>query len=379
MIGKLPLINIEDVHGLRDNPSEQGRMAIIEKVAVHYTHNNTLTDLERELAEEIIKIAANDVATIVKETLIEQLRECKEISPSLVAELMDNMDVTHIVLPFLQSYEGFSDDDLLEIIASHCPQRQKAIASRHTVSERVSDKLIEEGGRDVITTLTANQGAVISSRGYHQIYEKFRDDVDIKRNLCFRAGLPIALAERLVTEVSMGLRDQLLARYKISPAIAKKVTQYAQEKVTLFIAHPNTPIANLQKLIHHLKDSKRLTDTLIMRAICMGDMRFFNFSLAERAGVAVSAVQKAYFDSDEKAMRTLFVKSNISPALYAPMLIGVQVYREASQEIDMGNIETFSRRVIERFLTQFPAVGAETIDHLLDKLHGCSRTSAYLM
>ncbi len=379
MIGKLPLITIQDVDGLRDNPSEQGRMAIIQKVTSHYTHNNSLTEIERELAEEIIKIAANDVANIVKETLIEQLRDCKDIPQSLITELTNNIDVTNIVLPFLQSFEGFSDDDLLEIIASHCPQRQKAIASRRTVSERVSDKLIEEGVRDVITTLTANQGAVISPKGYHQIYEKFRDDIDIKRNLCLRSNLPIALAERLVTEVSMGLRDQLLSRYKISPTIAKKVTQYAQEKVTLFIAHPNTPIANLQKLIHHLKDSKRLTDTIIMRAICMGDMRFFNFALAERAGVPVSSVQKTYFDNDEKSMRALFVKANISSTLHAPMLIGVQVYREASQEIDMANLETFSRRVIERFLTQFPAVGADTIDHLLDKLHGCSRTSAYLM
>jgi uncharacterized protein (DUF2336 family) len=379
MIGKSPLINIEDVNGLRNNPSEQGRLAIIQKVTTHYIHNHSLTEAERDLAEEIIKIAANDVANIVKETLIEQLRECKDIPQSLVAELMDNIDVAHIVLPFLQSFEGFSDDYLLEIISSHCPQRQKAIANRRTVSERVSDKLIEEGVRDVISTLTANQGAVISQKGYHQIYEKFRDDVDIKRNLCMRSNLPIALAERLVTEVSMGLRDQLLARYKISPTIANKVTQYAQEKVTLFIAHPNTPIANLQKLIHHLKDSKRLTDTLILRAICMGDMRFFNFSLAERAGVPVSALQKAYFDKDEKSMRALLVKANISSTLHAPMLIGVQVYREASQEIDMANIETFSRRVIERFLTQFPAVGAYTIDHLLDKLHGCSRTSAYLM
>jgi hypothetical protein len=54
MIGKLALINIEDVHGLRDNPSEQGRMTIIKKVTVHYSTNSNLTDVERELAEEII-------------------------------------------------------------------------------------------------------------------------------------------------------------------------------------------------------------------------------------------------------------------------------------------------------------------------------------
>jgi uncharacterized protein (DUF2336 family) len=179
MIGKSPLINIEDVNGLRNNPSEQGRMAIIQKVTTHYINNDSLTEAERELAEEIIKIAANDVANIVKETLIEQLRECKDISPSLVAELMDNIDVSNIVLPFLRNFEGFSDDYLLEIIASHCPQRQKTIANRRKVSGKVSDKLIEEGVRDVISTLTANQGAVISPKGYYQIYEKLYYQTDV--------------------------------------------------------------------------------------------------------------------------------------------------------------------------------------------------------
>jgi uncharacterized protein (DUF2336 family) len=379
MTGTLPLINIQDVLGLRSDPSEQGRMAIIKKVTSHYSRSTSLTDVERELAEEIIKIAAHDVASVVKETLIEQLRECKDIPATLVSELLNNVDIKNIVAPFLQSYQGFSDDDLLDIIATHCPQRQKAIANRQSVSERLSDKLIEDGIRTVINALTANQGAIISARGYYQIYEKFKNDVDIKRNLCFRASLPIALAERLVTEVSMALREQLLLRYKISPTIAKKATLYTQEKVTLFLAHPSTPITNLQKLMRHLQDSKRLTDALLMRAICMGDIRFFNYAVAERANIPVSVIQKIHMENNEKDMRFLLVKAAISSALHAPIMIGIQVYREASQEIDMGDIEAFSRRVIERFLTQFPAVGSKSIDDLLDKLHGCSRNSAYLM
>jgi len=64
----------------------------------------------------------------------------------------------------LQFYDVLRDDDLIAISSSQSPEKQVAISKRSTVSENVSDALVETGNEDAVTNLVSNEGAEISER-----------------------------------------------------------------------------------------------------------------------------------------------------------------------------------------------------------------------
>jgi len=121
-----------------------------------------LSDTERQLAEEIFLIMVKDAEVRVREALAQNLKESPNI-PHDVAVILAQ-DVKQVALPVLKISDVLTDDDLIAIISSQSPEKQVAIAKRSTVSENVSDALVETGNEDAVTNLVSNEGAEISER-----------------------------------------------------------------------------------------------------------------------------------------------------------------------------------------------------------------------
>ena len=121
-----------------------------------------MSDTERQLAEEIFLIMFKDAEVRVREALAQNLKESPNI-PHDVAVILAQ-DVKQVALPVLQFSDVQTDDDLIAIISSQSPEKQVAIFKRSTVSENVSDALVETGNEDAVTNLVSNEGAEISER-----------------------------------------------------------------------------------------------------------------------------------------------------------------------------------------------------------------------
>lgn len=97
-----------------------------------------------------------------------------------------------------------TDTDLAAIAVSQSQHHLVAIAERARLSESVTDILVQRGDRNVLHTVSANEGAHFSDKGFDTLLERGGKDAEIGGALARRSDLTPNRASR-VLEIVEGL------------------------------------------------------------------------------------------------------------------------------------------------------------------------------
>ena len=366
-------LSAEDYAQLRQSPETRAR--IITKVATQYRHRK-LTREAHKLAEDILRVAATDAAVQVRHALVDVLKDFTGLPRDIAITLAHDLNISTIADPIIRSSQVFNEQDLLEIIATASVKRQEAVARKKRVSEAVSDALIATQERPVIVALTENPGARISERGHQVVMDTFSTDARIMENLSLRPTLPPTVAERLIHLVSESLKDYIINNHKISAETTANIIARSREKTTIQIIQPGTPASHIERMVRHLHANQRLTDSLIVRAICTGDIRFFEFALAERARLPLNNISRILNARNVDVHERLYAKCRFAERIFPLLHTALALYHETVADYSEEDSEKFGRRVMERLLTQRTAEESDTLERLLEKLTHCSQASA---
>jgi len=360
---------MEDVNRLTRDPSAATRAGTAAKLAQQF-NTSSFSPAELALAEQIFRVMARDAEVRVREALAANLKH-NPLLPHDVAVALAK-DVDSVALPVLSVSEVLTADDLVQIVNSQgSPQRLDAIAGRPRVDASVSAAIVDVGSDKVVAKLLSNPGADFAEPTLHKVVDKFGDDENIQGPLVHRNVLPVTVAERLVTRVADHLRAHLLASHKISPDLALDLVLQSRERATVGLAMGVSEAA-LAALVIQLKDNKRLTGSLVLRAVCMGNTRFFEHAVAAMAGVPVGNARILIHDPGRRGLITTWNKAGL-PASYLPA-VRAALDVVAQTELDGLDLdpERYSRRIIERVLTQYEALGVafndDDIEYLLAKV-----------
>lgn len=353
-----------DVQRLLQDPSPDTRAELALKVAVQFGDSG-LTASERVLAEDIVRIMAKDVAVRVRSALSHSLKSHPNIPHDVAISLAQ--DIEEIALPFIEVSTVLTDDDLIEIIKSGSAEKQTAIASRPTVSQGVADVLAEQGAEKAVAALMANDGANVSERAMGRALDRFPESTAIQTPLVNRAKLPVTVSERLVAMVSEKLREQLVAKHELPADLAADIIIQSRERATYALVG-TVGEEELVALVEQLRRGGRLTPSLLLRSLCLGDLPFFEVAMASMAQIPVQNARLLIHDAGRQGLKPLAEKAGLPKSLYPAMRVAVDVAHET--EFDGGNqdIERHRRRMLERILTQFEEIGSEDLNYLLSKL-----------
>ena len=364
MSNKLNLTSA-DVALLLKDPSEDTRALTATKVSAAF--GKELSASEKAIAEDIFKVMVNDAAVRVRAALSESLKENPEIPHDVALKLAH--DVADVALPMIEYSDVLSDDDLTEIVKSQSADYQVAVAKRETVSETVSEALASTKNEKVVATLVANEGAKISEKTMNRVLDDFGDNEAVNAPLTMRSELPITVAERLVTLVSDNLRTHILTHHQLSADSAADLVLQAREKATVSLLDRDDEASDVSALVKQLHQNGRLTGTLLIRALCMGDMAFFEAGAAQLAGIPVVNAYKLIHDKGDLGLKALFGKCGFSAQMVKIARIALKVIAETEYDGEDGDIERFKHRMIERVLTQFETgIDQENFDYLIAKL-----------
>ncbi|CAA7615760.1 conserved hypothetical protein [Candidatus Terasakiella magnetica] len=358
-------LNEEDVKRLLSNPTGDTRAEIADKIA---SQHQGLSEGERKLAEDIFRLMVRDAEVRVREALSRQLKENPTVPHDVAIALAQ--DVEDVSLPMLQFSDVLTDEDLIEIVRSQSPEKQVAVASRHTVSADLADALVESGDETVVATLVSNEGAEIAESTLNRVVDKFGENEAVGKSLVERKALPITVAERLMTKVSENLRQHLMARPDLTPEAAAAMMIQARELAVLGLSNSESDVA---QLVEHLARVGRLTPSIMLRAVCMGDMTFFEVALARLARIKVENCRTLIHDAGKRGFEALFEKGGLPKAFFAAMRAAIDVSYEMEYDGRPNDRERFSRRMIERILTQYGDLGVEfendDLEYLLAKMN----------
>lgn len=366
-------LTVDDVKRLLDDPSSENRSNAAKKIAHGYS-DGLLSDEERRIAEDIFSVMVHDAEVRVREALAENLKSCPFLSHDIARTLA--ADVEAVSLPVLRFSEVLTDEDLIEIVRNHGASKQKAVANRSTVSEGVADALVDTGNEEVVTTLVANDGAKIAEPSLQKVLDNFGGNEALSDLMARRSTLPVRVTERLVSLVTDTMRAHIIDNHELAPDQVSDLVLLTREKATLGILSDKSDDLAVRELVVQLFRAGRLTPTIILRALCMGDMRFFEAAIAVLSKVPLTNVRVLLHDDGDLGLGSILRKASIPQELHPVISTAIEVSHETEYDGEENDRERFRRRMIERILTQVENpdmdMAEENIDYLLTKMSQAS-------
>lgn len=362
----------DDVARLMAEPSPETRAEVAAKLAAEID-SPQLTESELNLAQDIVRLMAKDVEVAVRKSLSESLRKATRLPHDVAMRLAS--DVEEVALPVLTESPVLTDKDLVTVVQAGSPGKQEAIAARPNVSEQVSAVLVAQGGEQAVAKLMSNASARISDTSFTKAVDRFPESKSVQENMVKRPALPVVVAERLVTVVSEQLKDYLVSHHELSPAVAADLVLQSRERNIISLSSGSTE-QDVEKLVAQMHANKRLTPSIVLRALCMGDMPFFEAAMAVLAGIPVTNARILIHDGGALGLKSLYQKSGMPPRLMPAVRVAIDVVNETPMDGGENDRERMRARVIERILTQYEDLRAEDVDYLLNKLGDVLTTAA---
>lgn len=346
-------LSYDDVRRLLEDPSGAARAVMADKVAVHF-RGGGLSDAEREIAEDIIRMMVRDAEVRVREALARTLNDAPDLPGEVAAALArDGRDA--VALPVIRNSPVLSDDDLIEIVRTQTLPRQVAVASRRSVSEPVSDAVAEHGHVDAVVALVSNEGAAIAEATYGKIVDRHGGTERLHSPLVRRRSLPVAIAEKILTRVSEELQDYLIAQQGLPEEGARALIRKSRERATVDLAVGEGAAGEVERLVRQLHDNGRLTPSIVLRALCGGDLAFFEAALSVLAGIPVRNATVLVRDEGELGLRALYDRAGLPMPLYAAFRAASDLALETGQ--DNADVDPDER--MRRILKNAAGAGAD--------------------
>jgi len=364
-----------DVERLVKDPSVEARAETAEKLAVQF-ESGKLTGDEVKLASEIFRVMVKDAEVRVRTALSRHLSETGALPHDVALSLAK--DVDEVSLPMLEFSEVLSDDDLIEIVRTQGEAKQVAIANRPQVSEQVSEALVETDSEKVITNLVSNKGARISESSLDQVVDKFGDSGAVQAGLTQREHLPIGIAERLVARVSEELKAILIKRHDMTTDLADDILDQSRELATLGLIMPWSNEQDVMTLVKALDNGKRLTATIMLRSLCMGDIAFFEAAMSRLSKVSLVNIRLLIHDQGQLGFKAVYKKAGLPENLFPVFSMAIIIFNEMEFDGGAEDQQRFVQRLLERLLTQFEESGGMAVDdieYLLSKFNKIAAVS----
>ncbi len=358
----------DDVAKLLADPSPDSRAETAAKIATDFDSGD-LTDHEKQMAEEIFRIMVKDAEVRVREALAVNLKESLAVPHDVALSLAQ--DVDSVSLPVLQFSEVLSDEDLIQLVRSDDPEKQKAIAKRAHVSESVTEALVETGDEDVVTTLVSNVGAEFTGESLAQVVERYGASEKVQEAMIGRPKLPVAITEKLVAKLSEHLKEELVTRHELPADMATDLILQSRERATVTLS-TEAAEGDVRILVRQLRDNGRLTPSIVVRSVCMGDLRFFEAALALLADIPLVNARTLIHDPGGLGLKRLWEKAELPMPQFVAVRAAIDAAAELEYDGEAQDRERFSRRLIELVLTQYDDLGVEfesdDLEYLLTKM-----------
>jgi hypothetical protein len=181
---------------------------------------------EAALFEEVVLRVARDVEPVARAEFSARVADESMASRRLAMAL--GTDVILVAKPVLERSQSLTDADVARIASTMSDEHLQAISRRKTISQIVTDVLVQRGSALVRRIAVANHGATFSNKGFERLIRFAEDDETLGAGLSARPDLPREVVEELAPILSEKLRNMLSAmgvptRGPLPPAMSETV------------------------------------------------------------------------------------------------------------------------------------------------------------
>lgn len=284
------------LYKLAKDKSSKGRKTFAKSLSeVFLTHYPTLTRRERGLMHDILQQTIRETEMSLRKVLSEKLAVDENVPRSL-AKILAN-DEIEVAFPILSLSDALLDEDLIEIVHKRSVEYQLAVSKRPTVSESVSDAIVERGNEDVIASLLLNPNSKISSTTVEYLVEESRRMTTLQEPILRREDLDPALGERMFGWVSSALQQYIMDNYDLDPDYINQAIESSVFEELNAKPQPKTNAPG-DRLATEIAKNGPLDPDIMVRVLQDGDVRLFISMFKKYTGLPDNLILQMLHDRD---------------------------------------------------------------------------------
>ena len=163
-----------------------------------------------ELFGEVFKVLVEVIEFKTRVKLSERFAVDPNTPPAL-ARAFAASDAAAVAAPVLTQSTALAEFDLIASARTQSQDHLYAIAQRQTISEAVTDILIERGEQRVVHAVASNEGASISDGGFGRLVQLSDDDVTLALRVGARRDIPRHHFLKLLESASADVCRKIIA------------------------------------------------------------------------------------------------------------------------------------------------------------------------
>ncbi|HEX2655539.1 MAG TPA: DUF2336 domain-containing protein, partial [Xanthobacteraceae bacterium] len=223
-------------------------------------------------------------------------------APSKVVKALAADDQIAVAAPVLVHSTRLSEADLLQAAVSKGQQHLLAISARQSLSEAVTNVLVERGNQQVVRSVARNNGAKFSTSAFENLVKKSEQDQQLALHVGSRADIPKHQFSQLMANASPEMQEKIAAANPTSLAADASdkaasdadpgTRDYTAAKATI---HGLVKSGKLgERVVHEFAKARKFEETVVgLAAICRVPIGSIERSMLEDSPDMIVIVAKA--------------------------------------------------------------------------------------
>jgi uncharacterized protein (DUF2336 family) len=195
------------------------------------------------LFDDVIGRLAADIEARARAELSNRLASVPN-APINVVKTLAADDLVTVATPVLSLSARLTDEDLIATAKTKGQPYLLAISTRPSLSEAVTDVLVERGDQGVVIAVAKNIGARFSDSGFGLLVRRSENDDVLAEHVGVRADIPTPHLLALVTKASDAVRNKLTAANPQAAELIKRVLADVADQIGAQAARDYTAAKN---------------------------------------------------------------------------------------------------------------------------------------
>ena len=267
-------------------------------------------------------------------------------------------DAITVAAPVLTQSTALSESDLVVSARTQSQGHLYAIAQRRTISEAITEILIERGEPIVVHTVAKNEGARFSDDSFRELVERSVDDTQLALYVGTRCDIPRHHFLKLLEIASAAVCSKMVAANpQFADAVQGAVTEVVDD-INLEVRNKSRDHAKEKRKVRRRKYWKELGEADVHAAARTQNFEKAVMALSVLAGCPIEMAERAVLNENPGVVQVVAKAAGCSWATVKSLLLMTAADRRMSR-VDLDrvreNYERLETRTAKRVLEFYDA------------------------
>jgi uncharacterized protein (DUF2336 family) len=295
------------------------------------------------------------VAVIELETRVKLARYLATIptAPGTLVRAFAFDEAIVVAGPVLSQSMALSDSDLVASASTQSQDHLYAIAHRRTISEKITEILIERGERKVVHTVAKNAGARISDGSFRELVARADDDAQLALHIGMRRDVPRHHFLKLLETASASVCTKIMAANPEFTYVVQDAVTEVIDDINLEVRNKSPDHVRAKSRVKQLRNWKDLGETNVHAAARSQSFERTVMALSVLAGCPIEMAERAILNDNPGVVQVVAKAAGCSWAtVKALLLMRAADRRMSNEDLDQArkNFERLEARTAKRVL-----------------------------